>query len=81
MSDKQDVILPYDNKKAHITNNKIVEQFNLTGEKIGEFYSAKEAADALGMKKGGNSAILRVCRGQQKTCMGYIWKFKDKGNG
>jgi hypothetical protein len=31
------------------------------------------------MKKGGNSAILRVCQGKQKTCMGYIWRYKDNG--
>lgn len=81
LQDKKDQIPPYNSQKAHCTTNKPVEQYNKQGEKIAEFSSAKEAADSLNMKKGGNSAILRVCQGKQKTCMGFIWKYKELTDG
>lgn len=36
------------------------------------------AADAVGLSKGGNSAILRACQGKQKTSGGFKWKYADK---
>lgn len=81
LKDKTDWISPYNSQKAHSTTSKPVEQYNKQGIKIAEFNSAKEAADSLNMKKGGNAAILRVCQGKQKTCMGFIWKYKELSNG
>lgn len=77
--DYEEKISSYNQKIAHSTTNKAVIQYSKEGIKIAEFTSAKEAADCLNMKKGGNSAILRVCQGKQKTCMGYIWRYKDNG--
>ena len=75
--DFQEQITPYNSKKAHSTTSKKVIQFDKKGNKIAEYDSAKDAEIALNMKKGGNSAILRVCQGKQKTSMGYIWKYGD----
>ena len=73
---KTDFLIPYNSQKQHTTTAKAVQQIDInTHEVISVFNSAKEAAEAMQMKKGGNSAILRVCHGKQKTCKGYIWRF------
>ena len=60
---------------------KIVNQYNLNGEYIQSFPSAKAAADFLGKttstSKGATSHITDVCRGKRKTAYGYIWKFPN----
>ena len=54
---------------------KPVLQFDKQGNFIAEFSSAKEASIAIG--KPGSDDIGTVCRGQQKTACGFIWKFKE----
>lgn len=55
-----------------------VEQYSLEGEYITTYKNARMAADAVGLSKGGNSAILRACQGKQKTSGGFKWKYADK---
>lgn len=43
-----------------------VEQYSLEGEYITTYKNARIAADAIGLSKGGNSAILRAYQGKQK---------------
>ena len=72
-------ITPYDSKKAHSTTNRPVAQIDKnTNQIINVFDSAKAAAEALNMAKGGNSAILRVCKGQANTSMGFKWQFIEE---
>lgn len=76
LKDKQDFLIPYDSQKIHSTISKAVKQIDIkTNKVINIFNSAKEAARFMNMKSGGNSAILRVCHGKQKTCCGYRWEF------
>lgn len=60
---------------------KIVNQYDLKGNYIQSFPSAKAAADSLGKttktSKGATSHITDVCRGKRKTAYGYIWKFPE----
>ena len=60
---------------------KIINQYNLQGEYIQSFPSAKSAAESLGKvtntSKGATSHISDVCRGKRKTAYGYIWKFAE----
>lgn len=60
---------------------KIVNQYDLKGNYIQSFPSAKTAADSLGKttktSKGAISHITDVCRGKRKTAYGYIWKFPE----
>lgn len=77
LKDFQEQIPAYSSQKAHSTTNKKVIQLDKQGNKIAEYSSAKEAAEALHMKKGGNSSILRVCQGKQKTSMGYKWEYGE----
>lgn len=53
---------------------KTVLQFDLNGRFIAEFPSAKEAARQLNLD---SSTISKVCRGQNKTHGGFIFKYKD----
>ena len=57
---------------------KPVNQYNLEGNFIKEWDSAKEASIAMG--KPGSDDIGAVCRGKQKTAYGFIWKFKSEQN-
>lgn len=76
LSDKRQFLTPYDSKKMHQTNNKPVKQIDIVTNQILKVYeNVKIAAEELGMKKGGNSAILRVCNGKQQTCCGYRWEY------
>lgn len=45
-----------------------------TGERLGEFQTAKEAAEAVGLKSTGN--LSSVIAGRQKTFGGYEWKIE-----
>lgn len=51
---------------------KRVHQYNLQGEYIDEFVSVSEAAKLTGYNK---SSIAKVCRGERKSCGGYLWKY------
>lgn len=53
---------------------KAVLQFDLNGKFIAEFPSTKEAARQLNLD---SSTISKVCRGQNKTHGGFIFKYKD----
>lgn len=51
-----------------------VEQYDLYGNYIIEFSSARGASRVTGVD---NSAITKVCKGKRKTAGGFIWKYKD----
>ena len=51
---------------------KVVEQYNLKGEYIQSFHSTRQAAEILGLD---SSTISKVCRGQNKTHGGFIFKY------
>ena len=51
---------------------KKVIQYNIQGEFIDEFVSVSEAAKLTGYNK---SSIAKVCRGERKSCGGYLWKY------
>lgn len=53
---------------------KAVLQFDLNGKFIAEFPSTKEAARQLNLD---SSTISKVCRGQNKTHGGFVFKYKD----
>ena len=53
---------------------KAVLQFDLNGKFIAEFPSTKEAARQLNLD---SSTISNVCRGQNKTHGGFVFKYKD----
>lgn len=52
---------------------KRVIQFNLQDEYIQEFETVAQAAKISGLNR---SSIARCCRGEQKSCGGYKWKYK-----
>ena len=65
------------NKRAKISNRnqqKAVLQLDLDGEYINEFECIGDASRAI---NGDISAIIRVCKGKNKTAYGYIWKYKN----
>lgn len=58
------------------TTNKVltkVVQFDLKGNEIARYNSAKEAAATVGCNQ---SAISLACAGKRKTIKGYIWKYE-----
>jgi hypothetical protein len=61
------------NRKPWIKSSRQVEQYDLEGNLIGIFTSAKEVDIKMG-GKGNNAADC--CRGRQKTAYGFIWKYK-----
>lgn len=57
---------------------KVVYQYNLDGNKIGEFCSTGEAGRVLFPEyKRAASHIGECCRGRIKTYKGFIWKYKE----
>lgn len=64
-----------------IATGKIVNQYDLQGNYIQSFISAKAAAESLNKitstSNGASSHISDVCRGKRKTAYGYIWKFSE----
>ena len=60
--------------KIGISNGKKVAQIEpKTMKIINIFYSASEASRQLNISR--RDSIARVCRGERKTCKGYIWKY------
>lgn len=60
--------------KIGISNGKKVAQIEPKTMKIVNiFYSANEASRQLNISR--KDSIARVCRGERKTCKGYIWKY------
>ena len=59
----------------------IINQYDLQGNFIQSFPSARAAALTLGKitstSKGASSHIFDVCKGKRKTAYGYIWKFAN----
>lgn len=53
---------------------KEVKQFDLDGNYIATYPSTKEASRRLNLD---SSSISKVCRGVQKTCGGYIFKYSE----
>ena len=74
-------IVPSSEVSQRVTGN-IVNQYDLQGNFIQSFPSAKAAATSLGKitstSRGASSHISDVCRGKRKTAYGYIWKFANK---
>lgn len=50
-------------------------QLTTTGELIKEWASIREAASTLGISSPRD--IIRCCRGERKTRLGFIWKYKE----
>ena len=64
------------NKRCREMNKKQfkpIVQYDLKGNKIMEYKTMGEASRTI---KGDISAIIRVCKGKQKTAYNYIWKYK-----
>lgn len=57
------------------TNAKIVLQYDLDGNFVAEYKSAREAEKITGI---GYKMISRVCKGERERTHGYIFKFKNK---
>lgn len=56
--------------------SKPVVQLSLDGAYISEYPSASEATRIVGNIKSNCSSILGVCRGENYSAFGYLWKFK-----
>jgi len=67
-----------DYKAIAAKKHKSILQFDLQGNFIKEWDSAKEAAIAIG--KPGNDNIGACCRGKLQQAYGFIWKFKSEQN-
>ena len=57
----------------HNKPQKSVLQFSKSGELIAEYPSGKEAQKQTGLP---TSNICSCCKGRQKSCGGYIWRYK-----
>lgn len=53
--------------------NRIVEQLSKEGTLIREWDNIREAARTLNVS---HSNILACCNGRQKSCKGYVWRYK-----
>ena len=66
---------------VRLVMGKIINQYDLKGNYIQSFPSARAAAVALGKatatSNGSVSHITDVCKGKRKTAYGYIWKFSE----
>lgn len=72
--------LNVENKKITFGKRKIL-QYSLNGEFLKEYESAAAAAREIEPEKDCNmvsSQILQVCKGNRKSCRGYIWQYGDK---
>ena len=72
--------------KAHINNQNYIDVHNKLkktvfqikdGIIIGEFPSAKDACIQLGLPLQSRSDIQKCCRGVNKKCYNYEWKYKE----
>ena len=64
---------------SRVVTGNIINQYDLNGNFIQSFPSAKAAAESLNKitltSKGATSHISDVCRGKRKTAYGYKWQF------
>ena len=51
-----------------------VEQYDMKGELLRTHSSLNAAANYIGISK---AAISRCCLGKQKTCKGFLWRYKN----
>ena len=58
-----------------LAQSKTVLQFDKNGNFIKDWPSINEAARITNMSAG---AIVKCCKGRQKTYKGFIWKYKEK---
>lgn len=67
---------PTEETKLKLRNNNIksVNQFNLNGDLINTYFSAKEAERQIGVNAG---SICSCLKGRTKTSGGFIWKYKN----
>lgn len=61
----------HEGELPNITKNKQVYQYDKAGNLIAVFQTKAEAANKYGLDSG---SIAKVCKGQRKTCGGYIWR-------
>ena len=57
----------------HNSPTKPVLQFSKNGELIAEYPSEMEACKYTGCD---NSSISKCCKGEYKSCGGFIWRYK-----
>ena len=57
--------------------NKNVLQYSKNGELIAEYASQIQAAEKI-KHPNSHSDIGKCCKGVLKTCLGYVWKYKEK---
>ena len=60
--------------KVNGKTSKKVNQFDLDGNFIKQFNSIREAERSFGVS---GTNIFRVCKGQYKQSLGYIWKYAE----
>lgn len=60
------------NEKAGVQFRKPVSQYSIDGELLNNYISATEASKMIGVSV---SAITKACRGVNKTCAGYVFKY------
>lgn len=63
-------------EKRAVSRGMAVVQYDLSGNLINEYYSARKAASMIG-KKYGSTPIMECCKGKRRTAYGHIWKYKD----
>lgn len=62
-------------RKQLSRGKKVVFQYDLSGNFIKEWASPIDVYNELGYNK---SNIANCCRGISKTCMGFIWRYRDE---
>lgn len=62
-------------KKNAKKHKKKVMQYTKNNVFIKEYSSLKEASNKIGIN---SSSIIRCCKGKQKTCGGYIWRYMER---
>ena len=60
-------------QKISEANSKPIIQYTLDGEFVKHWDSVTQVEREIGYCKG---SISKVCKNQQKTAYGYIWRFK-----
>lgn len=63
------------NKTISTTRGKVVSMYDMEGNKLNTFKSARSAARSLNKKTA--AGITMCCKGKRKTAYGYIWKYAD----
>jgi group I intron endonuclease len=61
------------NESTDARTKKVIQCSLLSGIKIKTFNSVANASRKTGINK---TSIAKVCRGERKSCGGYLWKFK-----